>query len=60
MDSPIGWQIVLQLVLIALNAVFACAEIAVISMDDARIEKLAQSGSAGGRRLRTLLFTFRE
>ena len=54
MDSPIGWQIVLQLVLIALNAVFACAEIAVISMDDARIEKLAQSGSAGGKRLRKL------
>ena len=54
MDSHIGWQIVLQLVLIALNAIFACAEIAVISMDDARIEKLAQSGSAGGRRLRKL------
>lgn len=54
MDSHIGWQIVLQLVLIALNAIFACAEIAVISMDDARIEKLAQSGSAGGKRLRKL------
>ena len=54
MDSHIGWQIVLQLVLIALNAIFACAEIAVISMDDARIEKLAQSGNAGGRRLRKL------
>ena len=54
MDSPIGGQIILQLLLIALNAVFACAEIAVISMDDARIEKLAQSGSAGGRRLRNL------
>lgn len=54
MDSHIGWQLVLQLVLIALNAVFACAEIAVISMDDARIEKLAQSGSAAGRRLKKL------
>ena len=54
MDSPIGWQLVLQLVLIALNAIFACAEIAVISMDDARIEKLAQSGSAGGMRLKNL------
>ena len=54
MDSPIGWQIVLQLVLICLNAIFACAEIAVISMDDARIEKLALSGSAGGKRLRNL------
>jgi len=54
MDSHIGWQIVLQLVLIALNAIFACAEIAIISMDDARIEKLAQSGSAGGKRLKNL------
>lgn len=54
MDSPIGWQLTLQLVLIALNAVFACAEIAVISMDDARIEKLAQSGSARGKRLKSL------
>ncbi len=54
MDPHIGWQLVLQLVLIALNAIFACAEIAVISMDDARIEKLAQSGHPGGKRIKNL------
>lgn len=54
MDSPIGWQLILQLVLIGLNAIFACAEIAFISIDDARLEKLAQSGERRGRRLREL------
>ncbi len=34
-------QFILQLVLIGLNAVFACAEIAVISMNDTKIDKLA-------------------
>ena len=35
-------QIILQIVLIALNAAFACAEIAVISINDTRLEKLAE------------------
>lgn len=39
------WQLVLQLILIALNAVFACAEIATISMNDTKLEKLAASGN---------------
>ena len=34
----------LQVVLIALNAVFACAEIAVISLNDAKLAKLAVDG----------------
>lgn len=54
MDSPIGWQLVLQLVLIALNAIFACAETALISIDDARLEKLAQSGDKRAKRLKAL------
>ncbi|MEG0486280.1 MAG: CNNM domain-containing protein, partial [Oscillospiraceae bacterium] len=33
-------MILLQVFLIALNAVFACAEIAVISMNDNRLAKL--------------------
>ena len=36
-------QIILQILLIALNAVFSCAEIAVISINDTRLEKLAAS-----------------
>lgn len=32
LDTSIGWLLLLQVVLIALNAVFACAEIAVLSV----------------------------
>ena len=35
--GTIIWQIVLQIVLIALNAVFACAEIAVLSVYQAAV-----------------------
>ena len=43
-NDPIFWQLILQAVLIALNAVFACAEIAVITMNDAKLAKLAAEG----------------
>lgn len=44
MSGSISFMIILQVVLIALNAVFACAEIAVISMNDAKLAKLAVDG----------------
>lgn len=47
-------QIILQLILIALNAIFACAEIAVISINDTRLEKLAASGNRKAMRLKKL------
>lgn len=47
-------QIVLQILLIALNAFFACAEIAVISVNDTRLEKLAASGDKHAVRLKKL------
>lgn len=47
MNDPIIWQILLQIGLIMLNAVFACAEIAVISMND---NKLAQMAAQGDKR----------
>jgi len=47
-------QIILQIILIALNAVFACAEIAVISINDARLEKLAASGDKRAVKLKNL------
>ena len=52
--TTIAWQLVLQVVLIALNAVFACAEIAVISAKDARIAALAQQGDRRAVRLARL------
>ena len=51
MDSPILWQILLQIILIALNAVFACAEIAVISMNDTRLAQLKEQGDRRALRL---------
>ncbi len=44
-------MLLLQIALIALNAVFACAEIAVISMNDVKLEKLAAQGDKRAKRL---------
>ena len=52
--GTIVWQIVLQLILIFLNAVFACAEIAIISMNDARIDQLAANGDKRALKLQKL------
>ncbi len=48
------WQLVLQLLLIFLNAIFACAEIAVISMSDLKVDQLAENGNKRARRLKRL------
>ena len=53
MDS-IGLMILLQVVLIALNAFFACAEIAVISMNDAKLSRMAADGDKRAIRLARL------
>lgn len=50
-SDPIIWQIILQLFLIGLNAVFACAEIAIISMNDNKLAKMAASGDKRAIRL---------
>ncbi|WP_028517214.1 hemolysin family protein [Ruminococcus flavefaciens] len=47
-------QIILQIILIALNALFACTEVAVISTSDVRLEKLAASGNKKAIRLKKL------
>lgn len=44
-------MIALQLGLIALNAIFACAEIAVISMNDNKMDKMAEEGDKRAKRL---------
>ena len=50
MDIPLGLRIALQLLLqfllIALNAVFACAEIAVIETKGTKLDKLAEEKTA--------------
>ena len=47
LDGDLLLPILLQIVLIALNAVFACAEIAVISVNDAKLEKIAEMDKRG-------------
>lgn len=47
-------QIVLQIILILLNAVFACAEIAVISMNDNKLASMAANGDKRAIRLARL------
>lgn len=52
--NNIGLTIGLQVILIALNAIFACAEIAVISMNDAKLAKMVSEGDKRAVRLARL------
>lgn len=49
--KSIVFLIIVQVILIALNAVFASAELAVLSISDARLERLAEDGSKKAKRL---------
>ncbi len=53
MNSIIG-ALVFQVVLIALNAIFACAEIAVISMSEPKLAKLSEQGNKKAVKLQKL------
>lgn len=50
----IFWMLLLQLALIGLNAIFACAEIAVLSVGDTKLERLAAAGDKRAKRLSRL------
>lgn len=54
MDN-IGLLLLLQVVLILLNAVFASAEIAVLSVNEAKIEAMAEKGNKRAQRLLKLM-----
>ncbi len=54
MKDSIGLMVLLQVVLIGLNAIFACAEIAVISMNDNKLAKMAADGDKRAMRLARL------
>ena len=51
LGNSILFMILLQVVLIALNAIFACAEIAIISMNDNKMNKMASEGNKKAKRL---------
>ncbi len=52
--KSIWGQLLLQLILIFLNAVFACAEIAVLSVNEAKIAKLEENGNKRAKKLHKL------
>ena len=54
MDDNIWLMLLFQLLLIALNAVFASAEIAVISINESKLEKMASDGDKRADRLKRL------
>ena len=54
MNNSIFLTIGLQILLIALNAIFACAEIAIISMNDTKLAKMAAEGDKRAVRLARL------
>lgn len=49
------WMLMLQVALIGLNAVFASAEIAVIQMNETKVEKMAREGNKPAQRLNKLI-----
>ena len=52
--DPLIWQILLQVVLIFLNAVFASAEIAVISFNPNKLSQMAAKGNKRAKKLMKL------
>ena len=50
MDTVI-WQILIQLILIALNAFFAASEIAVISLNEVKLRRQADEGDAKAKKM---------
>lgn len=53
-EDPLIWQLLLQLILILFNAIFACAEIAVITMNDVKMGRMASEGDKRALRLSKL------
>ena len=51
MKNSIWLMLLLQVFLIALNAVFAAAEIAIVSMNDNKMAKMAKEGNKKAQRL---------
>lgn len=54
-EISVYWLLLLQLALILVNAVFACAEIAVISINDSKLERMAAEGDRRAQRLNKLM-----
>jgi putative hemolysin len=53
--DPLLWLLLLQFLFILVNAIFACAEIAVISLNDNKLAQLSASGNRRALRLSKLV-----
>lgn len=54
MGDSVGFLLLIQFLMLALNAIFASAEIAVLSTNETKLEKLAEQGNKKAIRLRRL------
>lgn len=52
--DPLLWQLLLQLLLITVNAFFACAEIALISVNEIKLEKMSSLGNRQAKHILSL------
>ena len=55
MDDPLWSQLLIQVILIALNAFFAATEIAVLSLNESKIRKQAEEGDKKSSKLLALI-----
>ena len=55
MDTPIGGLLLVQVILIAVNAFFAAAEIAVVSLSETKLRHQAEEGDKKAARLLTMV-----
>ena len=55
LDTPIGWLLLIQVALIAINAFFAAAEIAVVSLSETKLRHKAEEGDKKSQRLLSML-----
>ena len=51
MSTSIFILLLVQIILIILNAIFASAEIAVLSMNETKLERMAEQGNGRAKRL---------
>lgn len=54
-EDSLGGQLALQFFLISINAVFACAEIAILSSNENKIERMSKEGNKKAKRLLNLI-----
>ncbi|MDP4267649.1 MAG: hemolysin family protein [Bacteroidota bacterium] len=55
MESELWWQIIIIIILVGVNAFFAASEIAIISLNDAKVKHLADDGDKKAKILNRLI-----